>query len=151
MSLAEKPILEWEIDAADIISVNNISPPSKTTKCRWKYSFELDWNQYGKGKQTFKLFAPTTEERDLWIESLHIYLNVKVSPTLCGGVKKGGRDITELYKIKRSYVDKFDVTKSGYRLVNKFQQEAALELDKKKDPSSDKKKQDEQQRKEKEH
>jgi hypothetical protein len=68
-------------------------------------------------KDTYKLFAVTIEERDLWIEAIHVYMGVKVFPTLCGGVQKEGRDVTELFKVKRMYIDLTNATKSGYKLV----------------------------------
>jgi hypothetical protein len=53
--------------------IRDLSGKGSDTKCKWKHSFILQ-TKY----RIYKFFAPTQEERDLWVESLHLYMGVPV-------------------------------------------------------------------------
>ena len=58
------------INENDIKCIKDISTPQSSTKCKWKHHFRIKTS-----KKEYKFFAVTEEERDLWVESLFIYLN----------------------------------------------------------------------------
>jgi hypothetical protein len=79
--------------------IRDISQPEQNTKCKFKFSFILET----KNKE-YKLFAPTVEERTLWIESLHMYMGVPV--IFCKPKSTGlppGRDNPNVFKVVVSY------------------------------------------------
>ena len=53
--------------------IRDLSVKGSETKCRWKHSFVLE-TKY----RSYKFFAPTVEERDLWVEAFHLYMGVPV-------------------------------------------------------------------------
>ena len=64
----------------EAIMIRDISLVTQQTKCKWPHFFTLETRH-----REFKFFAPTLEERDLWIESLHLYMNIPVRVTLAPG------------------------------------------------------------------
>ena len=82
----------------ELVMIRDISQPEQTTKCKFKFSFILET----KNKE-YKLFAPTIEERTLWIESLHMYMGVPV--VVCRPKATGlppGRDNPNVFKVEMS-------------------------------------------------
>ena len=79
--------------------VRDISLVTQKTKCKWQYSFILETKH-----REFKFFAPTLEERDLWVESLHLYMNVPVRVTLAPGFKIPSlMNAQDVFKVTISY------------------------------------------------
>ena len=58
----------------DIICIDNISQGPLQADVPWKHSFELRTRE-----RTYFLLAPTTEERDLWVNGLNRIFGVAVN------------------------------------------------------------------------
>ena len=61
-------IYQWEA-----VMIRDLTSKGSDTKCSWKHSFVLE-TKY----RAFKFFTPTEEERDLWVESFHLYMGIPV-------------------------------------------------------------------------
>lgn len=57
----------------DIICLQKVASKITSSDVPWKYSFELKTNQ-----RIYQLYAPTAEERDLWVAGINRVMNVPV-------------------------------------------------------------------------
>lgn len=78
IQMQEQPVTKIykQIKRKDIVCIQKISQNSANfgSNIPWKFSFELNTTE-----RIFELFAPTVEERDLWVNGLHRILNIPVN------------------------------------------------------------------------
>lgn len=76
--MQEQPVTKKykQIFKKDIVCIQRISWQGQniTNEVPWKHSFELKTKT-----RTYVLFAPTSEERDLWVKGLHRIMGVQVN------------------------------------------------------------------------
>jgi hypothetical protein len=65
--------LSAKVYQTEIICIRDISMAGEETDCPYKYWFTLVTTS-----REYKLFAPTAEERDLWVECFYRFLFVRI-------------------------------------------------------------------------
>lgn len=83
------------VERADIISISEISRDNENDgrKVQWQWSFVLETV-----KRNYRLFAPTREERDLWVDAFNRLQNILIRDTNFQPLKALTKDTLNMHE-----------------------------------------------------